>query len=326
MNTELLEKFKSTILSKKKPSKITADGKEIWCRCPYCGDSTKHTNHGHFYIKADAPFKYYCQKCTEHGAFNNDVLRDLGLDTPELFIMLAELNAEYRNSDHYVPPVEKRQLILREYNSILSRQNLQYINDRFKLNMDENYVRETYNIILDVPQFFQDNNIVTQMNFGFAESIGILSNDKSHISFRDTSNTNPLRYIILTLNEIGTKTCIVRAPLDVMSPVINVHLAEGMMDIIGIREFLVDKDATNHIFVAACGKSYLRAIKTIIHRGFLNLNIHIYSDSDVPPTFFDYLKRENIEFTINPVNLYYNDVSKDFGVPKEQIKLRRGVI
>ena len=59
--------------------KESGDGKQVTCKCPFCGDSTK-SDHGHFSIKVDTdpgePMWYKCFRasCEEKGVLTPKVL------------------------------------------------------------------------------------------------------------------------------------------------------------------------------------------------------------------------------------------------------------
>ena len=66
-------------LKKLQVSSVTTDKKEMIVRCPICGDSKKHTNSAHLYIKLDIDedslHTYYCQKCKSKGAVDSSFLK-----------------------------------------------------------------------------------------------------------------------------------------------------------------------------------------------------------------------------------------------------------
>ena len=113
-----------------------------------------------------------------------------------------------------------------------------------------------------------------------------------------------------------------------MQDEITLVMTEGIFDIIGIylAEYKDTEKETNAIFAAACGKGYNAVINHFIRKGFLNLKIIIYSDNDVSREKLLEIKDSNYIIRNQPITVYYNELSKDVGVPKEQIKLRRMVI
>ena len=123
--------------------------------------------------------------------------------------------------------------------------------------------------------------------------------------------------------------------IDIMQPVVNLVITEGIFDIIGVYTHFYKNTQyeKNTIFAAACGKSYNAVILNYIRLGFLNLNISIYSDGDVDVNFYRELKDSNPYLKGSNITIFYNDLydpstgyGKDYGVKKEDIKLRKVII
>jgi phosphomannomutase len=75
------------------------------------------------------------------------------------------------------------------------------------------------------------------------------------------------------------------------------------------------------IYTAVCGAGYVTVIKYFIKMGVIdNVDINIYSDDDRHPNFYKPLVRE-LKPWVNDINLFYNEKSKDFGIPKKDIKI-----
>ena len=82
------------------------------------------------------------------------------------------------------------------------------------------------------------------------------------------------------------------------------------------------------IKVAICGKFYVNVIKYLIGMGFIGDNIcmNIYSDNDhTYDTSIEYYRKvfERFSFLFGELNVYYNMMSKDCGVPKDKILLQK---
>ena len=83
----------------------------------------------------------------------------------------------------------------------------------------------------------------------------------------------------------------------------------------------VDKKYKNQIYLAACGAGIENTLKSYIRQyGLLNCKINIFADSDVDIDKFKGLKRFDQYLIKFDINVFYNTLDKDFGVPKNRIK------
>ena len=109
--------------------------------------------------------------------------------------------------------------------------------------------------------------------------------------------------------------------VDLLSDDINIIMAEGTFDIIGIKEhFYNDYNDTNHIFISNGGKGYNSSLQFLIKFGFLEFNPIIYGDQEVPLAFYKQLKN-NIYLKDKSITIITNTLEKDCGVPKDKIKV-----
>ena len=71
-------------------------GGEYQTRCPYCGDSQKEFNTGHFYMKiviqSKSVIPVHCFKCNYNGILTPEALDLMGCNDPELKNGLTFLN------------------------------------------------------------------------------------------------------------------------------------------------------------------------------------------------------------------------------------------
>jgi hypothetical protein len=116
-----------------------------------------------------------------------------------------------------------------------------------------------------------------------------------------------------------------KTKVNIMEDTVNLVLCEGPFDIIGIKEYFY-KDSDNTIFVSVNGKGYNLIINHFVRLGFLNMNIFIYSDSDVPIQVYKYLKQGCSGLKYNKCKVIYNCIEKDFGVKLDQIQLKSNYI
>ena len=311
-----------TILKKKKPSYRTSNNREIRVRCPYCGDSRKDASQAHFYIQTSAPYKYYCQKCTISGALNFNTLKDLGMYDSDLAVAILEENKSLRNKSGGKVTFAKKHLIIPKVKDE-NNPATQYFNSRYQREYSASYITDRFKAITEPIEFFNKNRIIMPNYYDFEKSIGFLSADHSHIIFRDISGTQSKRYHNLAIQETpdASKIYNISTEIDLLNDETTLVISEGVFDIIGVYENFYPK-CENMIFSAACGKSYNSVIEQYIRRGFLNLKIIIYSDSDVDPGFFKNLRTQN-PYIDHPITVFYNTLEKDFGVPSHRISLRR---
>ena len=69
---------------------------EFRTRCPFCGDSAKNENTGHFYMHINTednfPIQYHCFLCESGGVLQPSSLQLLDIDDPSLKSSLTTLN------------------------------------------------------------------------------------------------------------------------------------------------------------------------------------------------------------------------------------------
>ena len=89
----LTEKVRNTIKASVHPCYENTSHTELYCRCPYCGDSTKSKTSAHFYIRMEPPFLYNCFKCGRSGRLSRKTLEDLGVYDNDIAIGMASMAA-----------------------------------------------------------------------------------------------------------------------------------------------------------------------------------------------------------------------------------------
>jgi hypothetical protein len=335
-----IESVRGMLLKSKKPSYQTTNKKEVRVRCPYCGDSRSDKNHAHLYIQMQPPFKFYCQRCTTAGVLNNQTLRDLGVFNNDLSTSIIDANKNIKNNKGTEKvSFKKNNFQLNKVESPFSINGVNYISNRFQMAFDNEYLVDRYKSITNALQFFTDNRMTIPVDmyrrpmYDFANSVGFMSSDGSHVIFRDITGMQPKRYFNLALtddnNSVASKIYNIKRSVDILSDEINLVMTEGIFDIMGVYEhFYRDKveDKNNYIFAAAAGKGYNAVISNYMRMGFLNLNITIYSDSDVDTYFFKNLKESSVYLKNIPITIFYNTKEKDFGVSKDKIALRKVIV
>ena len=285
------------------------------------------------------PFRFHCFKCETSGVLNSQTFRDLGIYDTNLNINVINANKEQLNNLKEQKVSFKKKALLNTCVDSLPTQNaLFYLNKRFETNFTAEYAASQFKCILDPQHFFNINRINPKINnFDFTNAIGFMSSDSSHLIFRDYGGLQNKRYnnfsICPDINS-ASKTYNISGEISAMAPEITLVIAEGIFDIIGIYTHfgnLYDKSST--IFAAACGKAFNAVILNYIRMGFLNLNVVIYSDADVKLEFYKNLKNNSPYLKNSKIQIFYNSLfnpetkfGKDYGVPKNQIKLKQIII
>ena len=325
---EIRQKIKSTV----SPCYENTAKTELYVRCPHCGDSKKSKSSAHLYIQMKPPFKFFCQKCGFSGVLNQNLLESLQVFDSSIVSNITELT---KNSVKKSFTNTKRSQVKIDYDeqpTDLTRLSLKYFNDRFGVNETEESIKK-FNAICDPIQFFEHlytkHGIRVSYNpkFDYYNSMGFLSTDRKYLICRDVGGTQNIRYTNTPISNDIDKSKIynIKTKVDKMSPEITLVITEGIFDAIGVyyKEY---ENKENIIISAACGKSFEQVILYFMKLGFLNLNIKIYSDADVDINYYKNIKRKNKIIAQYPIEIYYNTIGKDCGVPKDQILLRKTTI
>lgn len=337
-NTEIkqqvLEKLK--LLPVCKPD---SSAKQWTIRCPYCGDSIKHHNHGHFSIlfdmDGDMPMLFRCFRCNESGIISSDVLEDIGIHVnPTLADDLKRsyrrvLNTDYFNNKpatYKVPEFTNRDLNI---------EKLYYINQRLETDLSMQDAID-YRIILSISEFMTENHLkqipdISDYIIGNLEKyyVGFLSSNRNRIVFRRIKDDPNLpRYYKMIINPFNlSKNTFYALPgaFDLLyTEPINIHIAEGTFDIISIKHNLPHDEPGRHLYYAACGFNYNSILRWLLGKG-VNTDIHlnIYSDKDKKDAEHQrYLTTMKTKIWIDSVKIHRNQYpgEKDFGVPCGKIE------
>lgn len=310
---------------------------QIALRCMFCGDSKKDPRKTRFYVQInadnDVPMLYNCFNCGASGIITPSVLRTFEINDLNLNSNLLSYNKSISkkikkninskiNRLNLSVPVPK--------NTELNRMKLKYIENRLgiKLTIDD---IQRFKIIFSLEQFLSTNKInevtckpdrARRLNEDY---VGFLTSSNDHIIYRDITGKNKMRYDKYTIiPEIDNSKKFYTIPktIDIVSnkPVI-INMAEGVFDILGIY-YNVKKQNDDEIYVAICDSSYIPVIKYFLSLGLVgdNIIINIFSDSDHQPYFYKNLFSE-LSVWVKKINLFYNNKSKDFGVPKSEIEI-----
>ena len=334
LNTDqVVFQVRSILLREKKPSYTTTNKKEVRVRCPYCGDSKSNKSSAHMYIEMRPPFRFHCFKCETAGRLTQQTAKDFGLYNNELNSLLVEGTKLIRSTQPVQMVTNKRDMFYDSFNTNQAQTSLNYFNNRYGCNLSEEYVTNKFKAVLSAPEFFKRNNIYASLNqYDFNNVIGFVSSDASHIVFRDTSGMQQRRYFNLNLcnidDDVASKIYNISSDLDIMSDSVKLVITEGIFDIIGVYlHFYKDTpNEKNTIFAAACGKGFNTVITRFTRMGFLNLDVSIYSDADVGIDFYKNLKQSSPFLKNSRLNIFYNTIEKDFGVPLNRLNLKKAIV
>lgn len=311
---------------------------EIRTRCPFCGDSSKNINTGHFYIRINPddnfPIVYNCFKCPAQGIMTYDDLEALGIAGSEFKENMQNLN---RTSDKITAnsvTVEDRYF---EYKlpDNYNRDKIRYIENRLGLSFSDEELKKM-KVITSLKDFLILNGISSvTCKPGMARMvernyIGFLSTNNSHILFRDITDSSEIRWYKypITKESIGQKIFYsISSEVDLYSSdEIIINLSEGVMDCISICNNL-GYNSDNILNIAVCGKYYNSIIKHLFGMGFVgsNITINIFADNDhTKDTSIEYYRSilKNYSYLVDKMTVNYNLKDKDCGVRRENIVLQ----
>jgi len=328
---------------KLKVCRLTGKKDEIAVRCVFCGDSMKDLYMGHMYIQNKPPYKYYCQKCNARGIMNAHVLQLLNVTDYEVVNMVNKSMRNYQKSLAYKYGSEINYFSSQKLNffpnqyTTLENDKIQYIENRLGIMLEERDI-DKYKIITNLKDFLSNNKIdITKRLQSFRDKelfvnvqnycVGFLSTDKNTIIFRslDEQKTQ-FRYNNYSLfpDAIDSKKFYtIKKNLDLSLSEHKIVMTEGILDVIGVYNHIYKKN-DEPLYVANNGKSFLFILDYLASLSLLNVDIEIYSDKDVNLKFYEYIMRENRLAKFNGINVFYNQIDKDYGVSKSKILLTQG--
>jgi len=320
---------------------------EYRTRCPFCGDSQKNFNTGHLYIRINVddnfPMVYNCFKCNEHGIINQEFLNIMDIDDINLKSSVTMLN---KTSDKLKAHkfINGDKTIIFDYirPEVKKCKKIEYIENRLGIILNEQDI-ERLKIITSLREFLILNEIksITCDN-RWAHKIedhyvGFLTFGGSHILFRDITETEEYRWIKYPITQ-ESKQCqafySMEAEIDLFSKdKIIINLSEGILDIASAYANL-GYDEPNTMNIAVCGKHYVSILTKLANMGFVgdNIVLNIFADNDKDfnnknnqPTTIEYFRciLRKMKYLYGEVNVYYNTTSKDIGVPRQNISLKK---
>lgn len=345
----LIKQLEEHLVGMNKVAYFNSAQSELITRCPYCGDSSNNERHGHFYISTSAPFMFHCFRCETSGILSNTTLNDLDVGYGDLSLEITKASKKALKREGIVFKDDEgllanRRYRLPEYNTerpSFSRK-VEYLEDRFGVkDLDLPTLRDI-GFVANISDVIEENRLKRLKEFYLQDkrhtslrkhlnlhSVGFATTDRNFITFRYMEE-NPYdkgrRYYMENLNRpinIGHKIFTISNTINSLTPALTVVMAEGIMDLSSIFINLFRKEKREDIiFMAVNGKSFLGGIKVLRRMGFLDINLEMYSDSDVSLNHYKYSLIKGNEHYFNKIRVHYNihDGEKDFGVPLSRIK------
>lgn len=312
-------------------AKMHSGGTKISLPCPICGDTKE--NHFHIHVPSSNEeliyYKCFRSVCNAKGLLNSSILRDLDITSPDVinFVKILNGNLKTSNSKRYnrFSGYKIFNLAPRKTDEYINKK-ISYINNRLGLELSAKEIT-SMKIVLSFSDLLHYNKLNLSENFSEKRAwyieyntVGFISRDGSHCTFRDIDKKSYVAYNLLGEDECD-KYYTIPCELDFMRH-INVYIAEGPFDILSAY-YNLDLDKDNALFIATCGaSSYESILKSLIRIGVFNCTFNIFSDKDVTIEQYVAIKNKigNYKF-IRPINIFYNKIGKDIGVRKEEIEL-----
>lgn len=330
--------YRNFLLGSIPGARKASGGKEVLCRCRYCPDSRNPT-HAHFYISIpqspDEPSFFNCYKCHSSGIVTNKTLIEWGIYDPNIGIEITLHNKKVmRNprNNHFRDDI----IYNIRYNDItvddLSKYKLDYINNRMGFNFTfEDCIR--HKIVINLDDILKQNNLTGTRDARVLEIldssfIGFISVNNAFINMRKiidkelSYGLGKKRYINYSLFNKYDNThrfYVVPTQYDLTKP-IKLHLSEGPFDNLGILYNLNNGIMNNDIYSNIGGSGYKGIIKYFINTLKLpNLEINYYPDAEIDQNIILDIA-DALEPFHFPFNIIRNEIGKDFGVRKDQMK------
>lgn len=285
--------------------------------CPFCGD-----NKGHMYVlidlNSDTPVLYHCFKCPARGIMNKKFLELLGVE--DLVVPRSKSRRRvYGNDDDSSIKVKLNNEELFEYKD----EDAEYIQ------MCKEYIKYRVGVvptdeelkmfgIIGKPYYYYktylngtkglDRNRMWCMCSNGMIAGRRMDNGKERLWVKESGSiefNNRALYIM-------------RKQFD-MSETINVCIAEGILDVIGLYYHYPLENAT---YIACLGRDYASGIKHILNKGIYgdSVNIKIFLDKDVVGK----IKLDDIMCDMfHSVTMYQNSIDKDYGLHEDRIIIEK---
>jgi hypothetical protein len=317
------------------PNTRVVNDQQLATRCYLCGDSAKNPYKKRLYIYFDPsnPMDYptyYCFNCFESSILTVDMLHQMGIENKDADVYLRQItksshtdNGSRVYKNHFRKDIDVKIPPLKADTQTLLK--IKYLYDRIEYKIPlEDFGR--LKIILNLKEFLDFNNITPNSNIVDIldrDYVGFLSVRNEYVILRDITNRNRFRYVKYNIFNKHNDTQSFYVPRASIDPLSNedIHLvvSEGPFDTLGIIYNVLDGDIDNKIFISTCDGAFTQPILSFLRKGLVGSNIYIdaYIDNDTRMDLKK-IKKELKMYTPN-FTVYYNRLSKDFGVPKSKI-------
>lgn len=332
---------------------VSPNGINHTIKCPYCNDDSPR--HGHFCLKididSDEPVLYHCLKCSQGGILNRNVLSDLNVYLPQhLDAQMRKSNKIYARKNNLtnisVMPFEIPE-VCQIMPIPIAESKIDYINKRLgtKISLAD---AAKYRIIVSIKDFMAENKIqeIPGMSDNYIKYldmnyVGFLSLNKNHIVFRRINDAKyvvakgegtkqPPRYmkVVIDRNNLDENNFYTMpTAFDIMgTDPVNVHISEGVFDIMSVALHGLATTPEPNMFFAVCGFGYAGVIRNVIKMGVCpHINLVIYADNDKSDSEIKRMilpKKLGIIEYVDTLTIVRNswENEKDFGVPMDRIK------
>lgn len=339
MSYELIQQLVTTVRANNEVTAIGSGGRQLICRCPFCGDSQKRLSH-HFYIKLEPPFWFYCQICSAKGVFSSYVMKHFNVNDPKL---MAEMDSTIKTSSYEVRNmskavfntsglfVEKKTFIPDLVGTGMEQRKFSYLEKRLGVDIDNDFAQK-FRLIPSIERFLEANDIdnITcdedlYMDL-YRHYLGFLSYDGKYIVMRDTRPYTKNRYYLYNIfsakaNLTGFYT--VKQAISPMTERVRLVMAEGIISTIGGAIHCQDKSDVPTIYASPNGKSFGLIIAHLQRLGFLEIDVEIFSDADMSKWYYKKLmNRIPLLGNGTSFKVHWNDADDDFGVTSDKINQR----
>lgn len=293
--------------------------------CPKCGDFNFH-----LYLKidmmSDDPVLFHCFKCNSSGIVDDDFIQKMGIDNLT------------------VPKWKAKKKLTSVSSTVEIKAPDQFLNENDNVNGICSYINERvghYPSIeeLNIFRYISHPDRYASEYLGGLDSkynprFGTYGKDVSVFKRRhwfqmtngniigryydDNTNMRWLKYN--AKRDLGVGMYKLAVPVD-LCQVINVMIAEGPMDVIGL--YYNCKSFENCIYIAVCGKDYQKGIDYVINKGIFgnSVNINIFKDSDVDVRSI-YIDKYKMRLFRN-IDIYENTMEKDCGVLPDKLMISK---
>lgn len=301
---------------------FNGDKTELITYCPFCEGITGK-RHGHLYISVNKPV-FKCHRCEKSGNII-ELIKELKLNINlSESVKTENINLIDNNISDKITSDKNNELVPKHTNKTTKKNtiNRNIIENKIKylknrLNISDNQVFEIPRLVLDLdyisdtlPDFILNNIYFYNKNY-----IGFLTNNNYLILRRITEDNNIQRYFTVRLKNCNSNITYYSIKLNKMTiSTPNIVFAEGIFDVLYT---MFNRNLLSNIYafmiICVLGKSNYKKIfdnLPLITKVFKN-NIYILSDSDVPPSFYDIMLKNNPY--VETYKVLYNINKKDWG-------------